>query len=233
LPVFLLRLFLVVSPGFRRFLSSGFLASIQQFCREVFRPERFPGVPHEREGAGLESTESNSESAARFTHLLHGSRSRIFGYIYSLVRNLADAEDLFQETSAQLWRKFDEFDPEGDFGRWATRFAHYTVLNFIRVNSRRHTFFSEELLEQIAKVHEREATELYAARTEALNHCFERLPKADQQLVESCYAGDRTMKEVAHEERRTADAIYQAMSRIRRALLLCIEKAVARSAADG
>jgi RNA polymerase sigma-70 factor (ECF subfamily) len=165
--------------------------------------------------------------------LLHNSRGRIFGYIYSLVHNQADTEDLFQETVVQLWKKFDEFDPEGDFGRWATRFAHYTVLNFIRVNSRRRTFFSKELLEQFAKVHQREDTESYMTRTEALNHCFERLPKADQQLVESCYTGGRTMKEVAGEKRRTVNAIYQAMSRIRRALLLCIEKTIARSAADG
>lgn len=165
--------------------------------------------------------------------MLHHSRGRIFGYIYSLVHNQADTEDLFQETAVQLWKKFDDFDPDGDFGRWATRFAHYTVLNFIRVNSRRRTFFSEELLQQIAEVHEREETELYLARTEALNRCFDRLPEADQQLVESCYAGGRTMKEVAVEKRRTVDAIYQAMSRIRRALLACIEKTLTRSVADG
>lgn len=177
--------------------------------------------------------ESQSTKATRFTELLHGSRGRIFGYIYSLVHNQADTEDLFQETAAQLWKKFDEFDRQGDFGRWATQFAHYTVLNFIRVNSRRRTYFSEELLEQIAKVHEQEATELYVSRTEALNQCFERLPKKDQQLVESCYAGGRTMKEVAVERRRTVNAIYQAMSRIRRLLLECIEKTLARSAANG
>lgn len=174
-----------------------------------------------------------SAKAAQFTDLLHASRGRIFGYIYALVRNQTDAEDLFQETAIQLWKRFNEFDTNADFGRWATRFAHYTVLNFIRVSSRRRTFFSEELLEQIARVHESESTELYVARTEALSHCFERLPKADQQLVESCYMSNRTMKEVAVEKQRTVGAVYQAISRIRRALLSCIEKTVARSGADG
>jgi len=181
----------------------------------------------------LGTTKDSSAKAAQFTDLLHRSRGRIFGYIYSLVRNQADAEDLFQETAVQLWKKFDEFDSGGDFGRWATRFAHFTVLNFIRVNGRRRMFFSEELLERIAKVHEQEATDRSIARTEALNKCFELLPRADQQLVESCYAGDRTMKEVAVEKQRTADAVYHALSRIRRVLLSCIERTLARRHADG
>ena len=174
-----------------------------------------------------------SAKATRFANLLHASRSRIFGYIYSLVHHQADAEDLFQETAVQLWKRFDEFDPSGDFGRWATGFAHFTVLNFIRVSGRRRAFFSEDLLNQLRRVDEREATETSSARAEALTECFERLPKADRQLVELCYAGDRTMKDVAAEQQRTADAIYQAMSRIRRVLLACIEKTLARSAADG
>lgn len=177
--------------------------------------------------------EDNSAKATRFTDLLHASRSRVFGYIYSLVHNQADAEDLFQETAVQIWKRFDEFDPGGDFGRWATGFAHFTVLNFIRVSGRRRAFFSDELLDQLRSVHEREATEGSLARTEALNKCFERLSGEDRQLVESCYVGGRTMKEVAAERRHTADAIYQAMSRIRRALLLCIERTLARSAGDG
>ena len=37
-------------------------------------------------------------------------QSQLFGYIYSLVRDLDDADDLFQQTSLVLWDKFDQFD---------------------------------------------------------------------------------------------------------------------------
>lgn len=176
---------------------------------------------------------NNSGEACEFTELLHESRSRIFGYIYSLVHNQADAEELFQETAVRLWQKFPDYDPERDFGRWATRFAHLTVLNFIRVNSRRRTFFNAGVLERMAEVHQREATSNSAARSEALAGCLDHLPDRDQCLVESCYSGDRTMKEVAADVGRSAGSIYQSMRRIRRTLLVCVERVMARESIDG
>lgn len=171
---------------------------------------------------------NNNDEATEFTELLHESRNRIFGYIYSLVHNQADAEELFQETAVRLWQKFHEYEPDRDFGRWATRFAHLTVLNFIRVNSRRRVFFNAEILERMAEVHQREATTESAARSEALASCLDHLPARDQRLVESCYSGERTMKEVAAEIGRSAGSIYQAMRRIRQTLLMCVERVLAK-----
>ena len=62
--------------------------------------------------------------------LLLENRHRMYGYIFSLVRNRADAEDLLQETSITLWEKFDQFDPETDFIPWAFRVALWKVKNF-------------------------------------------------------------------------------------------------------
>jgi RNA polymerase sigma-70 factor, ECF subfamily len=164
------------------------------------------------------------EKSAVFTDLLHESRSRVYGYIYALVQNRDDAEDVFQETTLRLWEKFDEFELGTDFGRWASRVARLTVLNFVRRHRRRRRFFSDELLDQIAKTHQREATQLTSERTQALTHCVERLGASDRELIETCYAGDRSIKEIARMQGRTADAIYQALSRIRRALLACVER---------
>ena len=47
-------------------------------------------------------------SSPRF---LRQHQTQLFGYIYSLVRDLDDADDLFQQTSLVLWDKFDQFDP--------------------------------------------------------------------------------------------------------------------------
>lgn len=177
--------------------------------------------------------DSSSIEAAEFTDLLHESRNRIFGYIYSLVHNQADAEELFQETAIRLWQKFPEFERDRDFGRWATRFAHLTVLNFIRTNRRRREFLSEAILERIAMVHQREETEQSIARAEALASCMDRLPSKDQRLVESCYSGGLTMKEVATKIGRSTNAVYLAIQRVRRTLLGCIERAISKGNSNG
>ena len=59
------------------------------------------------------------------------------GYIYALVHNMNDAEDIYQQTSVILWRKFEEYEAESDFFRWASIIARYEVLNFFRTSSTR------------------------------------------------------------------------------------------------
>jgi hypothetical protein len=76
--------------------------------------------------------------------------------------------------------------------------------NFVRRHRRRRQFLSDELLDRIADIHQRENAQLTSARTDALGKCLERLPDSDRRLVETCYAGDRTIKEVACGEGRTA-----------------------------
>lgn len=164
-----------------------------------------------------------TEEAALFAELLHANRSRVFGYIMALVHNHADAEELFQETALLLWQKFDEFQPERDFGRWATRFAHLTVLNFIRKNRRQKVFFSEEILQKMALAHQDEVADLAAARTEALSACLDKLPSKELQLVDTCYSGKKSMKAIAEECGKSPESIYKAIQRVRRKLLTCME----------
>ena len=51
-----------------------------------------------------------SDRRAEFAELLRQHQSQLFGYIHSLLRNLSDADDLFQQTTLILWKKFGEFE---------------------------------------------------------------------------------------------------------------------------
>ena len=69
---------------------------------------------------------------AEFAAQLGRHQGQLFGYIHSLVRDLDDADDLFQQTSLVLWDKFDQFDASRSFVCWACGVARYEVLNFLR-----------------------------------------------------------------------------------------------------
>jgi RNA polymerase sigma-70 factor (ECF subfamily) len=167
------------------------------------------------------------EKSIMFAELLHEAHADIFSFIFAMVLNQADAEDLYQETGALLWEKFDEFEPNTDFRRWAIRVAHLKVLNFVRKNRRRKVLFGDDVLQTIAETHEREAASRNAARAAALQICMKKLPAVDKRLVDSRYAGSSTVQEIAATEGRSVDAVYKAMSRIRQALLACIERRLA------
>lgn len=161
-----------------------------------------------------------------FADLLLASRRDLFGFIYSLVQNLPDAEDVYQETSLVLWQKFDEFTPGTNFSAWAMRVAHLRVLKHIDAKRKQRLFFNEGLLDSIAEAYQREATGESNRRAEALSKCIEKLSAKEQQLVTRCYSPNRNYADIARAEGRTIGAIYQAINRIRKALFACVERSL-------
>lgn len=163
-----------------------------------------------------------------FIQLLTAQQNRLYGYLYSLVLNFDDAEDLYQEVATLLWQKFDQYEPNTDFGRWAIRVAHLTVKNFLRRRRRSRLVYSDEVLDQVMDDQSFVEAPAIAERTEALAQCLEGLSKSDRDLVEICYGGEVKIQDVAQQEGRSPDAIYAALYRIRKALLKCIELRVRR-----
>ena len=48
----------------------------------------------------------DASSAEEFVRLFSKSQHRILGFVHTLVPNLAEAEDILQETSVILWKKW-------------------------------------------------------------------------------------------------------------------------------
>jgi RNA polymerase sigma-70 factor (ECF subfamily) len=183
------------------------------------------------ENLPLSSGQSNNldwpgEQASQFAELLRGSHRDIFVFIYSLVQNRADAEDVYQQTTLVLWSKFSEFTPGTNFAAWATRVAHLTAQHFIRSRRRQHLYFSDEMLDSLLEVQRPQGPEHYSMRMEALAKCMEKLPRRDRKLVDRCYGGD-DVPAIAEAENRTVASIYQAIYRIRKNLFSCVERTLA------
>jgi RNA polymerase sigma-70 factor (ECF subfamily) len=168
-----------------------------------------------------------AKKSAIFADLLLKSSRDLFGFIYSLVQNLPDAEDVYQETSLVLWQKFDEFTIGTNFTAWAMRIAHFRALKHIEAKRKQRLFLSEELLDSVAEAYQREALGKGDRRAAALTACIEKLSEKERQLVERCYAPDRNYAEIARVSGRTIGAVYQAINRIRKTLFACIERTMA------
>jgi RNA polymerase sigma-70 factor, ECF subfamily len=175
-----------------------------------------------------EESEGNARNPIEFTELLSASRSRVFGHLLALVQNLADAEDLYQQTALLLWEKLDQYQRGTDFGAWAVTVAHYQALNFLRRQSRRRTLFSDAALTRLTAVQLDLKTSEFSARSEALSSCMEALPARSKQMLRLRYQGDQSLQQIAEQEHRSVGSVYTAISRIRKALLSCIESRVAQ-----
>ena len=174
-----------------------------------------------------DETDWPAESANLFAELLRASHRDLFVFIYSLVQNRADAEDVYQQTTMVLWSKFAEFKPGTNFAAWATRVAHLTARHFIRSRRRQHLYFSDELLDSLRESHRPQGPEHHATRMEALASCMEKLAARDRNLISRCYAEDDDVANIAATENRTAASVYQAIYRIRKNLFGCVQRTLA------
>lgn len=172
-------------------------------------------------------TDCDEDRRKRFVLMLGENQGRLFGFLYSHVLNMADAEDLYQQVAMVLWTKFDQFnhlDSEADFGAWGMRVADFTIKNFLRGKRRSKVCFSDEVMQRLVECHLSSPATAVARRAEALRGCLTKLRQPDRSLLEKCYGSDTPIKEVAAAEGRSAGALYTTLNRIRRVLLACIER---------
>ena len=141
----------------------------------------------------------DSERHDLFVELLERHQSQLFGYLLALVRNLTDAEDIFQQTCLVLWKKFDQFDVGTSFPRWASTIARLEAMNFLKAKRRSPLRFSEDLHEKLAAVQIDDGEISGPGRTEALANCLEKLVPADRSIVEACYGGESSVREIAQQ----------------------------------
>src|SRR5262249_43093597 len=123
----------------------------------------------------------------RFVELFVRSQGRIYAYVATLLPNRDDAEEVFQQTSLVLWKKWQQFDPSRDFVRWACGMAHHEVRNFWRKQAPRgRVYLSEDVLAEVAGVR-LDLHDVLEARRHALRRCLDRLGKNKRELLERCY----------------------------------------------
>ncbi len=168
--------------------------------------------------------EDQAAAQQRFLSLFLRSERETFRYVAALVPNVADAEDIVQETAVALWEKFDAYDPAQPFTPWACRFALNKARQWIERRQRWQALLEGGLAEELAQRREELRPEL-ETRLKHLEGCLGRLPQTQRSLVEGYYYRRDGIEKLAENSGRTVAATYKTLQRIRHALQTCIENA--------
>jgi RNA polymerase sigma-70 factor (ECF subfamily) len=166
--------------------------------------------------------DSQADFLTRFLH----SEAEIRAFVGSVVRDVHAREDLVQEIAITLWRRFDSYDPERPFGAWARGIAAKKLMECRTQSQRTPVPFSPAAIQMIVEAAERAETSPTLS-LEALEHCIGGLPDEYRRLLALRYTQGRSVDSIAAELNRTADSIYQALSRLRRRLRDCMQRRLA------
>src|SRR3954464_15673776 len=139
---------------------------------------------------------NEAESRKRLMALMTRHQRQIFAYIYTLVPDRHDAEDLLQETSLVICEKFDDFTPGTDFVAWACQIAWWRIRYSRQKFARSKVVFDDDILEAVAKTAASLQEEL-DERHEALGTCLQKLTPRDRELILTRYEAGNGVAEAA------------------------------------
>src|SRR3954452_21771869 len=117
---------------------------------------------------------AEAEGRKQLVALMTRHQRQIFSYIYVLVPNRSDADNLPQETCLVICEKFDEFTPGTDFVAWACQIAWWRVRYSRQKFARSKVIFDDEVLEAVARTATTMRPE-FDERHEALASCLQKL----------------------------------------------------------
>lgn len=167
----------------------------------------------------------NDKETTTFVELLIPNQRRIQAYILTLVPNINDAEDIYQETVSEMWSKFDSFTLGTDFIAWAVTIAKYKVLTYISKKNRSKVHFSSQVIGMLES-HAMSKMNSAQKHFDTLEKCLKKLGDKERFLLKLRYESDLTFQKISDRTGKTASAIHQLMSKIHTKLAFCIRHAL-------
>ncbi len=162
-----------------------------------------------------------------FLRLFVRHQHEIYAYILALVPHVHDAEDLFQDGMAVMWRKFDQFKPGTNFAAWGIQILRYEILVYRRNLARSKRVLMEDALfealtDRITAIQDEAAT-----RIEALRKCQALLDDRAKRIIKMRYELNLSMAEIASYLKLSRRHVYHVLGQITGMLLRCMRRTLA------
>lgn len=169
-----------------------------------------------------------------FEILLIRYKSKVYSYIYLIVRNKELTEDIFQDTFIKAIATIQQgrYVASGKFLGWVNRIAHNLIIDYFRREKKENTFSTDSVDYDIinnVKLSEKSFEDILS-NEQILNdvvRLIDYLPKSQQSVVRMRFFEDLSFKEIAE---KTDVSINTALGRMRYALLnmrrIAVEKDV-------
>jgi RNA polymerase sigma-70 factor (ECF subfamily) len=152
------------------------------------------------------------------------ARPRLLAATLSVLRDVHQVEDVFQEVMIKALRMRESFSDEAGLLAWCRVTMRNQGIDFVRRAGRLDTILSELALDAVSQRLEDSAPAATALKVRALRHCLENLPGKSRRLLRMRYDESCSGRDLAALQRRSEDAIYKALSRLHAALRKCAEE---------
>jgi len=134
---------------------------------------------------------NRDESACQ--KILNLYKGRIFSYVYRMVKNYDDAEDITFEAFIKCFNALPNFDLSKSFSTWLFTIAHNVTMDYFRKNKQEYEYFEgrHASSEDLAQEYEQKR------KMEKIDQALEMLPPIDRELVILFHKEEYSYKEIS------------------------------------
>ncbi len=157
-----------------------------------------------------------------FVRLFAHHEAELRRFVGSFLPVWGDVDEVVQRSAIAMWRKFDQFDPDTTFMKWACVVTRFEALAYRRKMARDRHVFREDVLELMA-AEAAEELDSRSAEQDALETCLMAMPEKQRKFVILAYTPGVKIYELAEQAGSTAAAFYMRLKRLRRQLMKCVE----------
>ena len=161
-------------------------------------------------------------SEGEFMRLFVTHEPALRAFARSILPDWNSVDDALQEASVTMWEKLSQLRNEDGFLPWAKVILRFKCLSTVAAMRRDRHVLSDEVLELLADEAEAMKSEDVAHVRRALNECLTQFSTSHQELLLDPYAGDGQVKKLAEQGRKTVNALYKLLGRLREKLAACV-----------
>tara|TARA_B110000908_G_C10250225_1_gene451522 strand:- start:1148 stop:1735 length:588 start_codon:yes stop_codon:yes gene_type:complete len=155
---------------------------------------------------------------------------KLRAYVMQHMSDRTEVDDVLQEVSLVLWKKWKDFKPGSNFLAWSKTVAHFIVLKTCYQNKRKPVGVTDEVLE-ILQPDTESFDESVDDRIPHLQLCLKQLDPKDLNIIRLRYEKKQEGKEIAEHMGLRPNYLYKKIGEIRKQLARCIQQreAIART----
>jgi RNA polymerase sigma-70 factor (ECF subfamily) len=146
--------------------------------------------------------------------LLNLYKGRIFSYVYRMVRNYHDAEDITFDTFIRCFKALHRFDRTKQFSTWLFTIAHNLVIDFFRKNKQEYEYFDEQHAVKDDFVQRYEIKK----KLEKIERALTQLPPSDREIVILFHKEEYSYQEISEIVKLPVTTIKTRLHRARKKL---------------
>lgn len=162
-----------------------------------------------------------------YREIVRRYQKKLFSYLYRLVRNKEEVEDILQNVFVKVYKNLDHFDQEKKFSSWIYRIAHNEAINFLKRRGRKHFVSWEDLSEDHkveAKSEEKSAFDVWIAKESGAEtrKAMKSLSAHYRQVLELRYFQEKTYAEIGKIIKKPVNTVGTLINRAKKSLLQII-----------